>query len=68
VFIRADGPGQGDLPALLDMLRYEGGQVIAWDHASAPHHTGYEVQIRVPVHQYVPDRWRSFGIRPEVIA
>ena len=56
--------GHGDLPALLDMLRYEGARVASW---SADERRGHPVfVVTIASEQYVPDRWASFGIYPEV--
>lgn len=65
--------GGGDLPGLLDMLRYDGARVLAWEHAS------YEVApgrfdigparyvITLESERFTPERWASFGIATEVI-
>ena len=57
--------GHGDLPALLDMLRYEGARVSAWttDRDSRDREI---LVVTIASEQYVPDRWASFGITPEV--
>jgi hypothetical protein len=69
VFIAEGRHGSdGDLPALLDMLRYEGGVVEDWSRArDSRDRSGYSVRIRVPAVRFTPDRWRSFGISPEVL-
>lgn len=54
---------RGDMMALLDMLRYEGARVAAWDHEPGPRETFI---VTIASEQYVPDRWASFGITPEV--
>lgn len=51
--------GLGDIPALLDMLRYEGGQVLNWGHPESD-----VLSVRIRTERFVPDRWRSFGIVP----
>ena len=63
VNIRTQVRGDGDLPGFLDMLRYEGGQVISWDRTDS----GFTVSIRVEGPRFVPDRWKSFGIWPQDI-
>lgn len=55
--------GDGDIPALLDMLRYEGGRVVDWDRIGATA-ADYRVVIETPLTQHQPERWRSFGIVP----
>ncbi len=58
--------GDGDLPGFLDMLRYEGGQVVGWNRVGSD---SFEVSIVVEALRHVPDRWKSFGIYPvEVFA
>ncbi len=51
----------GDMPALLDMLRYEGARVVDWDHAS-----GGVFTVTILSEHYEPDRWASFGLHPRV--
>jgi hypothetical protein len=68
VFIAAPSTGMrgehGDIPALLDMLRYEAGTVVSWDRdTDARDRDGWTVTIET--RHPAPDRWRSFGIRPE---
>ena len=59
-----------DIPALLDMLRYEAATVRAWTYdkpQSAPAGAeGYTVNLTSD--HYEPDRWASFGIYPRMIA
>jgi len=57
--------GLGDIAALLDMLRYEGARVSAWttDRDSRDREI---LVVTIASEQYVPDRWASFGITPEV--
>ena len=57
--------GLGDLPALLDMLRYEGARVAAWTHDRDSRDREILV-VTIASEQYVPERWKSFGITPEV--
>lgn len=51
----------GDLTGFLDMLRYEGGNVVDWTHSFEDTFT---VTVRVEEHRFKPERWRSFGIVP----
>lgn len=56
--------GLGDIPGLLDMLRYEGGQVVDWSYPT-PEDTAVTVTIRVDdFYRHQPARWQSFSIRP----
>ena len=66
VRIMAPAHGMGDVAALLDMLRYEGARVSAWTTERAD--PGYReiLVVTIASEQYVPDRWASFGIYPEV--
>lgn len=62
----------GDMPGFLDMLRYEGGQVIAWERTDrvdgkGMSHLGYRVTIEVEATRFQPDRWASFMLFPKVI-
>jgi len=57
--------GLGDIPALLDMLRYEGARVSAWSHDRDSRDREIVV-VTIASEQYVPERWKSFGIYPEV--
>jgi hypothetical protein len=50
--------GDGDIPSLLDMLRYEACHVLDWSRNEAV--KGWTVRLRGP--RYTPDRWASFGI------
>jgi hypothetical protein len=65
VRIMAPAHGMGDVAALLDMLRYEGARVSAWttDRDSRDREI---LVVTIASEQYVPDRWASFGITPEV--
>jgi hypothetical protein len=65
VRIAAPARGLGDVAALLDMLRYEGARVSAWgtDHDSRDREI---LVVTITSEQYVPERWASFGITPEV--
>lgn len=55
----------GDLPGLLDMLRYESARITNWTHVTSD--DGRQVYIvSVLSDFFTPDRWVSFGIRPEV--
>lgn len=63
VEIRTAAHSDGDLPGFLDMLRYEGGQVVAWDRTER----GFKVTIEVEANRFVPDRWASFMLFPEVL-
>ena len=68
VNIRTDGPGSGDLPGFLDMLRYEGAQVVGWDRYTSPAgRSGFTVTLSADANQYQPDRWASFLIYPKVV-
>ena len=66
---------ESDVPALLDMLRYEGGRVVSWDHTGSrerrpgqrPAPLTFLVTIEVEALRYVPDRWHSFGISPKEV-
>ena len=62
VTITASGHG-GDMPGFLDMMRYEGGTIISWDHNADGRFT---VEVLVPSIRFQPDRWASFGIRTHV--
>lgn len=53
-----------DLPGFLDMLRYEGGQVVGWERTERGF---FRVTIDVEANRYQPDRWASFMLFPEVI-
>jgi len=56
--------GQGDLPGLFDMLRYDRAQVIDWDHVSetrSPVGEHYTLTLTSPAHPTV-DRWNSFRL------
>ena len=64
VTIVASGHG-GDLPGFLDMLRYESGRVVSWDHLADGRFT---VEIEVETRYFQPDRWASFGIYTKGIA
>jgi hypothetical protein len=64
VVIREARHGSGDIPALLDMLRYERGQVVSWGRSG----DGYEVTIEVASNLFQPDRWASFMIFPTVVS
>lgn len=57
--------GHGDMPAFLDMLRYESGRVVSWGHGVEGR---WAVTIEVEAQHYQPDRWASFGIYPKEIA
>lgn len=65
VRIMAPVHGMGDVAVLLDMLRYEGARVSAWttDRDSRDREI---LVVTIASEQYVPDRWASFGITPEV--
>lgn len=52
-----------DIEAVLDMLRYEGSQVIAWDREDEFRIT---ITLRSVGTLFVPDRWVSFGLYPKV--
>lgn len=59
-----------DLAALFDMLRYEGGRVANWTKVGASAYTGRDIwrlDIEVQGNRHQPDRWLSFGIRPQTI-
>lgn len=66
--------GGGDIPGLLDMLRYDGARVLSWDHAGEPHTPGHfdigpaRYLITLESERFTPERWASFGISPEVIS
>jgi len=64
VTITASAHG-GDMPGFLDMLRYEQGRVITWNHDADGRWT---VEIEVEDRLYQPDRWSSFGIYPRAEA
>jgi hypothetical protein len=57
--------GLGDVAALLDMLRYEGARVADWFRDRDSHNREILV-VTIASEQYVPERWASFGIYPEV--
>jgi hypothetical protein len=65
VRIYAPARGLGDVAALLDMLRYEGARVASWttDRDSRDREV---LVVTITSEQYVPERWKSFGIYPEV--
>jgi hypothetical protein len=65
-----------DLPGFLDMLRYDGATVVAWDQqaressrqdGTVVRTTVYEVTLRgdtarIAEYQFTVDRWHSFGL------
>jgi hypothetical protein len=58
--------GDGDIPALFDMLRYDAATVVTWSRAKdARDRDGWEMTLRSD--RYTPERWHSFGIRPEAL-
>jgi len=57
--------GLGDVAALLDMLRYEGARVASWT-TDRDRLDRERIVVTITSEQFVPDRWRSFGITPEV--
>lgn len=63
VTIRTDNAN--DMVGFLDMLRYEGGTVIEWNHFDT---LDFTVVIRVPALRHQPERWKSFGIYPALIS
>lgn len=54
--------GGGDLPGLLDMMRYDGARVTSWEGPIADR---FVVTLSSP--RVTPDRWASFGLRIEVV-
>jgi hypothetical protein len=59
--------GDGDIPALFDMLRYDAATVVSWDRDKDPRdRDGWTLTLRSNV--FTPERWRSFGIRPEIVS
>lgn len=55
-----------DLPGLLDMLRYDGARVIAWDRLEGPGGPrGARYTVTLEAERCEEARWRSMGLRPE---
>jgi hypothetical protein len=64
VRVRPSSRGQGDLPGLFDMMRYDQCTVVTWDHVSevrAPIGEHYVLTLRSP-REPVVDRWNSFNL------
>lgn len=64
VKVTVQGPGFVDLDALLDQLRYEGGQVQSWDRSNDGRAAVYTLRLKVEETHYARRRWASFGIHP----
>lgn len=61
-----------DLAGLLDMLRYDGATVTDWDRLYSHeerlgHAEWWSVTLTVTGREPTLDRWRSFGLYPEVL-
>ena len=53
----------GDLGAVLDMLRYDGAQVLGWSSGDVtPRGHRWTLRIRSD-RPFTDDRWSSFGLR-----
>lgn len=56
--------GEGDIPALLDMLRYESATVDSWSIVRSEDQIGVaSFVVTIRSERPVPDRWESFGIK-----
>lgn len=60
---------ESDLPALFDMMRYEGARLLSWNRASIERplrgiRPGWAIELAST--NYTPDRWASFMISPKV--
>lgn len=53
--------GGGDVPALLDMLRYDYARVVSWGRE------GDAFVVTLTSERVTPDRWSSFDIPIEVV-
>lgn len=64
--------GERDIPAVLDMLRYDFANVEGWDHGASEEdhrtlHGGLRADlytVRLTAHRFTPERWHSFGLYP----
>ena len=51
-----------------DMLRYDDGKIEAiWDYPTGKRFESVKFTAIVQLHGYTPDRWRSFGLYPDVL-
>jgi len=51
-----------------DMLRYDDGKIEAiWDYPTGKRFESVHFTAIVQLHGYTPDRWRSFGLYPDVL-
>ena len=51
-----------------DMLRYDDGKIEAiWDYPTGKRFESVRFTAIVQLHGYTPDRWRSFGLYPDVL-
>jgi len=51
-----------------DMRRYDDGKIEAiWDYPTGKRFESVHFTAIVQLHGYTPDRWRSFGLYPDVL-
>ena len=51
-----------------DMLRYDDGRIEAiWDYPTGKKGESIRFTAIVQLNDYTPDRWRSFGLYPDVL-